>query len=182
MRSRRCFATAVSSLLLLAIACEGAEPRDATVPARAAGGGEVEHKEPPPPPVPGAPPSEAPEQTGVEDDPPPENADPGSPPEDGVSKTKRPERGRDGCRLGEMRFEGECWSKKYVKMLLKRREQEALEKVQKARDVADAAQGARDLLEQKTVQMDKVEDDLDEILDEFRRQQEEEKNKKEEGP
>jgi hypothetical protein len=57
-----------------------------------------------------------------------------------------------------------------VDILLEVREREALKRVQRVDDPANAARGARDLLEQKTVQVEKIEDDLDEILEELRRQ------------
>lgn len=82
----------------------------------------------------------------------------------GVSSKKR-------CSLGSMVFEGKCHDKQKVKKIVEEREKKALAKVKKAKP-EETADAARELLEQQIVQIDKAEDDLDEIIEQLR----EEKN------
>lgn len=87
----------------------------------------------------------------------------------------------DGCVDGEMPFEGSCRPKEEVQKVLRRREREALAKVQQARRPGQAAEAANDLLEQQISQAAKSEDDLDEIIEmlrEEKRAKAEAKNKK----
>jgi len=82
----------------------------------------------------------------------------------GVSSKKR-------CPFGSMVFEGKCHDKQKVKEIVEEREKNALVKVKKAKP-EETADAARELLEQQIVQIDKAEDDLDEIIEQLR----EEKN------
>jgi hypothetical protein len=81
----------------------------------------------------------------------------------------------DGCALEEMKFEGKCTGKDEVQRILDRREREAMSKYQTAKRPQEAANAAHDLLEQQVAQVEKTEDDLDEILEILR---EEKKRKK----
>ena len=69
----------------------------------------------------------------------------------------------DGCKKGEMRFDGKCLSKKRVEKILEKRDEEVKQKVQDAKNPQQQANAAHDLLQQQIVQMEKTEDDLDEI-------------------
>lgn len=77
----------------------------------------------------------------------------------------------DGCADGEMQFEGACRSKEKVKKILDKRKREAMDSYRKAKRPEEAAQAAHDLLEQQVAQVEKTEDDLDEILEMLREEQ-----------
>jgi len=83
----------------------------------------------------------------------------------------------DGCDREEMPFEGVCTPKDQVQKVLDIRKDVALEKYQKAERPQQAAQAGHELLEQQIAQGDKMEDDLDEIIEVLR----DEKRKKD-GP
>jgi hypothetical protein len=80
----------------------------------------------------------------------------------------------DGCGDGEMQFEGKCTSKAVVKKILDKRDKAAVEEVFKAPKGAPKARAYGALLEHQVAQVEKTEDDLDEILEILR----EEKKKK----
>lgn len=86
---------------------------------------------------------------------------------------------RDGCGADEMHFEGECRPKEKIKKVLDEREREALEKYHKAAKPQQAAEAAHELLEQQVAQVEKAEDDLDEILEILREEQKRDDAKKE---
>jgi len=73
----------------------------------------------------------------------------------------------DGCFVGELQFEGRCVDKKRVSEIVEKREAYAIEKVKKAKRPEQKALATHDLLEQQIVQADKVEDDLDEIIEQL---------------
>lgn len=77
----------------------------------------------------------------------------------------------DICSKGEMVFEGECLHKDNVEELLEKREQEALRRVKMAEHPEQVADAAHDLLEKQILQVDKAEDDLDEILEDLKNEQ-----------
>ena len=87
-------------------------------------------------------------------------------------KGPRP-KGKDGCVRGQMRFEGGCLSKERVSRLLKQREAAAMEKVRKAQTSTEAGEAAYDLIQHHTQQMGKVEDDLDEIIEQLEKENKE---------
>jgi len=184
MRSRSCYATAASSgrlwvPLLFCVACLGQDGKqdDGRAAARdrthAADVGTDEHKadekrdekkaDEKIPPEHGPDAADGGEETG--------DADTGS-----AEETGGPELADDGCELGEMVFEGRCTSKERVSKLLDGRKAEALERVQLASKPKQAVDSAYDLIEQQTYQMDKVEDDLDEIIEQLKREQEQAKH------
>lgn len=94
---------------------------------------------------------------------------------------KRP---KDGCATGEMRFEGVCTDKDRVKKIVDKREEKALQKVQQATKPEQAANAAHELLEQQIAQVDKAEDDLDEIIEQLKEEKKRKAmaKKKEEAP
>jgi len=75
---------------------------------------------------------------------------------------------RDGCSRGLMMFEGVCTSKDKVDQILDRRSREALEKLQTAKKPKQSAEAAGYLIEQNIAQMDKAEDDLEEIIEQLK--------------
>lgn len=81
-----------------------------------------------------------------------------------------PEGDQDVCLKGSMVFEGRCISKTEVERLLEHREQQALKRVQQAKMPHDVADAAHDLLEKQIAQVDKAEDDLDEIIAELKKE------------
>lgn len=85
---------------------------------------------------------------------------------------------KDGCRPGAMRFEGKCLNKRKVQKILDKRDEEIKKKVQDATNAQQQADAAHDFLEQQIAQMDKTEDDLDEIIEQLK----EENAKKLDGP
>jgi len=80
-------------------------------------------------------------------------------------------KGTDGCHKGEMPFEGICLPKDHVGKILDKREAQVMEKVMGANTPKQAGQAAYDLIEHQAQQMDKVEDDLDEIIQQLEREQ-----------
>jgi hypothetical protein len=80
-------------------------------------------------------------------------------------------KGKDGCREGHMRFDGKCMSKDRVSKILDKRADEAMAKVKEATKPKETAQASHDLIEQQIYQMDKAEDDLDEIIEQLQREQ-----------
>lgn len=84
---------------------------------------------------------------------------------------EEPKPKRDGCIKGAMRFEGRCLPKDKVDYILHNRKRKALKRVQQAQKPDDAALAAHDLLEQQIAQVDKAEDDLDEIIEELKEEQ-----------
>ena len=83
--------------------------------------------------------------------------------------------GDDGCLEGQMPFEGQCTDKKEVERVLEVRAKRAKKKMKKARGVKEKAKAVNDMLEQQIQQVDKAEDDLDEIIDQLEREREEKK-------
>jgi hypothetical protein len=72
------------------------------------------------------------------------------------------------CPTGEMDFEGKCVNKEEVDKVLHKRKKIALDKVKTAKRPKQTADASYDLLEQQTAQVDKVEDDLDEIIEQLK--------------
>ena len=72
------------------------------------------------------------------------------------------------CPTGEMGFEGLCTHKDEVEKVLDKRKKIALDRVQSAKKPQQTADAAYDLLEQNTAQVDKMEDDLDEIIEQLK--------------
>lgn len=66
-----------------------------------------------------------------------------------------------------MRFEGKCVFKDRVSKILDRREARVLSKVKKANKPQQVVEATYELIEQQTQQMGKVEDDLDEIIEQL---------------
>lgn len=89
---------------------------------------------------------------------------------------------KDGCAVGAMPFEGKCVNKGKIDRILERRERKALKRVQKAHKPQQMADAAGELIEQQIAQMGKAEDDLDEILEQLRAEDLEERREKKEGP
>ena len=87
-------------------------------------------------------------------------------------------KGKDGCRRGQMRFDGKCMSKDRVSKILDKRGAAAREKVKNAKKPQQTAEASYDMIKQQTQQMGKVEDDLDEIIEQLEREKAE---KAEEG-
>jgi len=87
-----------------------------------------------------------------------------------TGKSKRRKK-KDGCYAGQMQFEGRCCDKSEVDKILEQREREALVKVQTAKKPGQTADAAHELLEQQIAQMDKAEDDLDEIIEQLKEEQ-----------
>lgn len=79
------------------------------------------------------------------------------------------------CPTGEMDFEGKCVNKERVDKILDKRKKAALDKVKTAKKPKQTADAAYDLLEQQTAQVDKVEDDLDEIIEQLKEEKRAEK-------
>lgn len=76
------------------------------------------------------------------------------------------------CPGGQMEFEGRCEAKEKVAQIVEEREKAALENVKKAKEAGDVAEAQNDLLEQQVAQMEKAEDDLDEIIELLEEEQE----------
>ena len=87
---------------------------------------------------------------------------------------------QDGCEDGEI-FEDHCMPKEKVSEILKERDREAVAKVQQATKPSDRIKAASELLEQQIYQVDKTEDDLDEIIEQLRQEKLEKENKFEES-
>jgi hypothetical protein len=81
---------------------------------------------------------------------------------DGPPPSTKPR--HDGCKKGAMKFEGKCLNKDRVEKILEKRDEEVKQRVYDAKSPQQQADAAHDLLEQQIAQMDKTEDDLDEII------------------
>ena len=102
----------------------------------------------------------------------PDLVDGGSGPEPGLSS-----KGKDGCRRGQMRFDGKCMSKDRVSKILDKRGAAAREKMKNAKKPQQTAEASYDMIKQQTQQMGKVEDDLDEIIEQLEREKAEKAEK-----
>lgn len=98
-----------------------------------------------------------------------------------ASKKKKKRKQKDGCYLGSMRFEGKCLDKRKVSKILDERSLAAMAKVQKAHKPEQVADAAYDLIEQQIAQMDKTEDDLDEMIEQLQDEKREEAQAKKGG-
>lgn len=101
-----------------------------------------------------------------------------------VSFSQEPDlpRKNDGCVVGELSFEGHCVDKERVSEIVEKRETQAIEKVKRAKRPEQKALAAHDFLEQQIVQADKVEDDLDEIIEQLEKEKAAKAKKKEKKP
>ena len=161
MRSRRYYSVAGSSLLLLTIGCPSQDAkRDARRAEPASQVGELVSGD-------AAQTGGVHDSTGVPEHPGtdmfPAAADGGD--EAGVPGPSL--KGKDGCRRNQMRFEGKCVFKDRVSKILDRREARVLSKVKKANKPQQVVEATYELIEQQTQQMGKVEDDLDEIIEQL---------------
>lgn len=181
MRSRSYYAIAVSSFLLLTTSCFAQKakqddpgerptvdvPIDVRPDEKKADEKKADVKEDPPPDETG----DGPEDTSGH----PAAADGGDETgDDGETGaavgTSPSHKGKDGCHPGQMRFDGKCLSKDRVAKILDRREEEALAKVKHANKPKQVADAAYELIEQQTQQVEKVEDDLDEIIEQLKQE------------
>jgi hypothetical protein len=85
------------------------------------------------------------------------------------------------CPTGEMDFEGKCVNKIKVDKVLDKRKKKALDRVKAAKKPKQTADASYDLLEQNTAQVDKMEDDLDEIIEQLQQEKKEEELDKKGG-
>lgn len=82
------------------------------------------------------------------------------------------------CPDGQMGFEGSCVDKTKVDRIIDTRKKKALDRVKAAKQGKQTADATYDLLEQQTAQVDKVEDDLDEIIEQLKEEKRAEKKEK----
>ena len=182
MRSRSYYAIAGSSLSLLIFSCLVSKADDRKADAKADAKAD-DRKEDAKEDVPGT-------DTGEELHGFPEAGDDDGGDEAGASETGAPMpksgagtslKGADGCRKGQMPFDGICLSKDRVSEILDQRGAEALAKVKNANQPQQTAEAAYDLIEQQTYQVDKVEDDLDEIIEQLKQENAERDEKDKDG-
>lgn len=177
MRSRSYYAIAASSLLLLLTACPAGDAKsdgDDRKTASAKADDRVEHKA-----------DEAKDAAdsgtleGDSGEPPPEGEDTGEHEDDGedegdgVPLTAGTSGRKHDCEPGSMPFEGKCTPKDRIAEIVEQREDDALMRVQTAKKPDQTAEAVHDLLEQQIYQVGKAEDDLDEIIEQLRREKEE---------
>jgi len=120
-------------------------------------------------------------------EPPPEPPEPGDSGDSGEGDSAGPEVGvgpkfgaghlsvrptsKDGCHKGSMRFEGKCMDKEHVGEILDGRDKGIKAKVHNATNPKQQADAAYEFLEQEIAQMDKTEDDLDELIEQLKEQE-----------